>query len=156
MPQVGNIVRANGCMALRAVRPRTAPPRGGGGVRAPPERAGTVRRVNMGLGGHAGWEESWHRDTYGAEMDSVREGGPLQGGSRPAGGSAQLHAQRRAPHRPPPTARPGPAPSCQHPTLPHGRPGEEEPTGGAPRPPLSLRPIGCDGLLLPSSSLRYW
>lgn len=159
----------------------SAPRRGSGcagGVRARPEGPGIAaegqRGAQRGRGGHAGGKGSergagilmGRRRIRRVEAvpshggwGHAQRGGSTQGlfGPCPAGGGgggARSSAHSARPHTAPP---PGPAPPPAVSTAPPPRPGGgEEPTGGAPRPPLSLQPIGCNGLLLPSPSLRHW
>lgn len=180
MPDVGDISGVNGAEWPRGsagVRPR-AGGRGvpGGSARGRKVRA-LLRRVSgarSGAGGvtREGKDRSaaqgslWGGDGFGAWRRSHRTGG---GGTHSAGGARRVclgrvrrgggeRAARRTAHGPtPPPPPPGPAPPPAVSTAPPPRPGGgEEPTGGAPRPPLSLQPIGCNGLLLPSPSLRHW
>lgn len=181
VPDVGDISGVNGAEWPRGsagVRPR-AGGRGvpGGSARGRKVRA-LLRRVSgarSGAGGvtREGKDRSaaqgslWGGDGFGAWRRSHRTGG---GGTHSAGGARRVclgrvrrggeggeRAARRTAHGPTPPPPPGPAPPPAVSTAPPPRPGGgEEPTGGAPRPPLSLQPIGCNGLLLPSPSLRHW
>lgn len=112
-----------------------------------------------GPGGSRGRERigARRRDPYGAETDSARGGGPIARGvgartargehagfvwavSGGGGGSAQLGAQRTAPHRPlPPQAQPRPQLSA--PPLPHGRV-----EGRSPRAARRALPSPCSPL----------
>ena len=166
MPDVGDISGVNGAEWPRGsagVRPR-AGGRGvpGGSARGRKVRA-LLRRVSgarSGAGGvtREGKDRSaaqgslWGGDGFGAWRRSHRTGGGgthSAGGARRVclgrvrrgGGSAQLGAQRTAPHRPLPPPQAQPRPQLSAPPLPHGRV-----EGRSPRAARRALPSPCSPL----------
>lgn len=141
MPLVGNIVRANGCMALRAVRPRTAPPgRGGGYVHRRSVRARCGESI-WGWGVTRGGRSPGTGILMGRRWIQCVKAVHCKGG-RARRGAARNSTHSAGPHTAPPPQR-GPAPPPAVSTPPSPTAGRERRSPQAARRAL---PSPCDPL----------